>query len=105
MLFFMDRLINIIKENYKTLITVNKGGDLLDFYPFKIDPTLEEEYKVLKELSEKYKGCCSTFLFQDKNITEEKINKKILELVEAIKYAKTHKLGSGINIPKKENLN
>ena len=78
------------------IMVVSPDGKIRDLIPLPAIPDIE----ILKEIGEKNKDCAFQGI-QKSNLTENELRQKVKSLVETIKYARTHKLKPGINIPKK----
>ncbi len=102
--FSIAEIMDAVRNNRETMIAVDIEGSIRNYasvYPDSL--SLEEFTSLIK--SKQHKGCSVSFMKQDKNITEDKILKKIEESIKALKYAQTHKMKPGINIPDKEAMN
>lgn len=95
------KILEGMHDNYKALLSVDIKGNVLNVIFFSKNPSFEEEYQILKDVSRKFKGCCGVYIFNGKTLSLQSVKKQIREAVEALEYAKMHKLKPGVNIPEK----
>lgn len=92
-------IIEKLRTKYMALLTVDINGNIVNVMFWEKKPSLEEEFKIVKEISEKFKGCCGVYILNDNKLSPKTIRTQIAGAVEALEYARKNKLKSGSNIP------
>lgn len=93
-----NEVIKMVRENKQVMIAVDIKGRIKTSKPVSTQGLSNEEFTNLIR-QEENKGCSVSFLDQDKNFDEKKLEKVIKESVECITYFKTQNTKPGINIP------
>jgi hypothetical protein len=88
--------LKIIAGNEYTVLVVSPDGEIQELITLTSMPTPE----IIMQISENNKGNAYRIL-QKSSLTETELRKEIESLVEAIEWAKTHKLKWGENFPDK----
>lgn len=97
----LEEIMKSVKDNPWTMLAVDIDGNIRNCVGLQeIPEPLDEFNRIVK--NESHKGCSVSFVRRDKNATEAKIKRKVQESVDSLKYAKTHDLKPGINIPETE---
>ena len=99
--FYIDDLIRSVKENAHTMLVVDLKGNIRYCVGLKETPKNVPEINKLSE-GRLLKGCSMSFIARDMEYDEKKAREIISSNVEALLYAKTHKLEPGVNIPQEE---
>jgi len=93
-------IIELVKKTPEVLLAVDINGKIRKCVPFLNSISkfsLQDSFHLIKK--ETMRGFAVGFLQQDVNMDEKKLQKKVQDLVEGLKYSKIHKLEPGVNIP------
>jgi len=97
----IEDIIQSVRKYPHTMIVVNVKGEIKNCQSLKkIPEPIQEFTNLIKQ--ESHKRCAVSFIRKNKKYTKEMALKKIGQSIEALKYTKTHKLRSGVNIPGNE---
>lgn len=97
----MKNILESIKNNPRTLLLVNREGEILDFIPLKELPKDSMGFSNL--VKSRNKGPCAvSIIHQNNNVTEALISRKISDCVESLIYGDKHEMKPGINIPERD---
>jgi len=94
-------IVENVKNNPVTLLVIDISGDVKDCILLKEIPNTPGDLSKLVR-SDITGSIAIALINQSKNISENKIKKRIHDAVDSLKYSKTHTLKPGVNIPEKD---